>query len=502
MFKSLTSNKAIGVWVFLAGMLATFAGAPFFVWPLGIASLAFLYSLVRNAGSKKQAFGAGIVWGMGWQLSALYWLPRAFYMDADNDIWAGAFGGGPALLGLAFYGALGIALVCVAAYCAGSEDKRIRGLAGGLRPLVFAGGWVLIEFLKSLSPYGFPWLPLGAWLAGMPVMAQLASVGGVYLLSLILVSVAVLVSHKDYVRYGIAAVVLLAVAGFGAWRLHGVPVTASGAPLIRVVQPGIHGLHKWDPNTRYAFLQRTLAVAFPDVAKKPDVIVMPETAVAFYLNEQQDIRQLVAGKLQPGQTLLTGTVRREVPPLSRGPEDVLFYNSLVAMDATGKLLDVYDKHLLVPFGEEIPFHDWLNKLPLPFGLRTVSESRLDYARGTAPNLLNTPAGPVIGLICYEGIFPLFVARWAENAKFLVNITNDNWFTGTIALDQHAALARLRAIETGKPLVRAANTGLSIIVDGYGRTVAQLPEDASSLMDVPLPAAAPMTPFLRLVSWFE
>jgi apolipoprotein N-acyltransferase len=486
-------QRPIGIWVFFAGVPATFAGAPFFVWPLGVATLAFLYSLVRDAGSKRQAFGAGILWGMGWQLSALYWLPRAFYMDADNDIWAAVFGGGPALIGLALYGALGIALVCVAAFAAGPKYRSV----------VFAGGWVLVEFLKSLSPYGFPWLPLGAWLVNMPVMAQLASVGGVYLLSLILVGVAVLVSRKDYVRYGVAAVVLLAVAGFGAWRLQDAPVASNG-PLIRVVQPGIHGLHKWDPNTRYAFLQRTLAVAFPDnVAKKPDVIVMPETAVAFYLNEQTDIRQLVAGKLQPGQTLLTGTVRREIPPLSKGPEDVLFYNSLVAMDASGKLLDVYDKHLLVPFGEEIPFHDWLNRLPLPFGLHTVSESRLDYARGTAPTLLNTPAGPVIGLICYEGIFPLFVARWAGEAKFLVNITNDNWFTGTIALDQHAALARLRAIETGKPLVRAANTGLSLVVDGYGRTMARLPEDASSLMDVPLPPAAPRTLFLDLADrWFE
>jgi apolipoprotein N-acyltransferase len=95
-----------------------------------------------------------------------------------------------------------------------------------------------------------------------------------------------------------------------------------------------------------------------------------------------------------------------------------------------------------------------------------------------------------------------VAQWAESARYLVNITNDNWFTGTIALYQHAALARLRAIETGKPLVRAANTGISLVVDGYGRTVAQLPIDQSGVMDVPLPPAAPETPFVRLVSWLR
>ncbi|HEX2859318.1 MAG TPA: apolipoprotein N-acyltransferase [Alphaproteobacteria bacterium] len=482
----------IGLIVFLSGMFATVAGAPFFAWPAGVAAVAFLYGLVRNAQSKKQAFGAGLLWAMGWQISALYWLPRAFYMDAGNDMAAAIFGGGPAVLGLALYGALGIGAVCALAFAAG---PRWRAPA-------FAGAWVLLEILKSTTPYGFPWLPLGAMLVGSPWLLQLASVGGVFGLSLLILTVAILISSWSYVRYGVAAVLLLSVAMWGGWRLHVASLNpGEDGPTVRVVQPNIQGLHKWEASTRYAYLERTLQVAFPEglADKKPDVIVLPETAVAFYLDEELPVKEVVAGKLRPGQTLLTGTVRREIPPLARGPNDILFYNSLMAMDATGKLLDVYDKHLLVPFGEVIPFHALLNRLNIPF-IRTVSESRLDYAYGTAPSLLVTPAGPVVGLICYEGIFPFYVARWAQNARFLVNITNDNWFTGTIALDQHMALAKLRAVETGKPLVRGANTGISVVVDGYGREVARLPVNQSSLMDVPLPPVAPTPIFAQILGY--
>jgi apolipoprotein N-acyltransferase len=484
-------RNAIGIWVFFIGMFTTFADAPFALWPVGLATLAFLYGLVRRASGPRQAFGAGLVWALGWQVAALYWLPRAFYLDADRSVAAAVFGGIPALLGLALYGALGIGLVCALA----------RWTPARVRAPAFVAAWLALEVAKSLSPYGFPWLPLGAMFAPDPWLAQLASLGGVYLLSLLALAVAVLASRLSPARW-LAALALLGLsAGFGAWRLHQAPAVGQGATaLIRVVQPNIQTPSRWDPHLRYQYLLAALQVAFPPgITSKPALVVMPESAVAFFLDEETPIRGLVASHLAPGQVMLTGTVREEVPPTARDPRDNRYFNSLMAVGADGKILDLYDKHLLVPFGEQIPFHSLLNRLPLPFDLRTVSQSRLDYTPGTAAPLLMTPAGPALGLICYEGIFPLYVAQWAAHANFLVNVTNDNWFTGTIALAQHANLARLRAIETGRPLVRVANTGITLVADGYGRTVATLPVNTIAVADVPLPPALPATPFLRLVT---
>jgi apolipoprotein N-acyltransferase len=167
------------------------------------------------------------------------------------------------------------------------------------------------------------------------------------------------------------------------------------------------------------------------------------------------------------------------------------------LSVSGTLNEAYDKHLLVPFGEYIPARGLLESV-LPVPLRTISQSRLDYAAGVRDPRIATPAGVAVALICYEGIFPLYVGTHAAGARYLVNVTNDNWFTGTIALYQHAALARLRAVETGLPLVRVANTGLTLVVDGYGRVVRRLPINTPTYGDVGLPPIAPQTPFTELL----
>lgn len=175
-----------------------------------------------------------------------------------------------------------------------------------------------------------------------------------------------------------------------------------------------------------------------------------------------------------------------------------FYNGLTVLYADGSLGGWYDKQLLVPFGEYIPLRKVLDALPLPMPIKVMSQSRLDFTAGTASPLLTTPVGVALGLICYEGIFPYHVAKHAYGARYLLNITNDNWFTGTTALGQHATLERLRAVENGLPLVRVANTGQTMVVDGYGRVVRQLPINMAAFMDVPLPPALHPTILARLL----
>ncbi|MCP5405156.1 MAG: apolipoprotein N-acyltransferase [Pseudomonadaceae bacterium] len=477
------SSRPLGLPLLLAGMLTTLGFAPFFLWPLALLGVAVLYRAVLAARGPRQAFVAALVWGIGHQLTALYWLPRAFYLDADRSVEAAVAGGVPALLGLGLYGAVAYALVA-----AGARAAPMRW-----RAAAFVGLWVAVEVLKSLHPMGFPWLPLGAvWGGSLPLM-QSASIWGVHGLSLLVLAVALLLSRLQPWRWRTAAAVLLVLYTGGLARLAVAPATADGST-IRLVQPNIQSAHKWDARLRLEYLRQTLDVAYAPGRQDVQAIFMPETAVAFYLQEEDAVRGMVASGLVPGQSLVTGTVRRQtdtIPPR--------YYNSMVSMNAAGHFDGWYDKKLLVPFGEYIPFRKLIDALPLPAPVRVMSQSRLDYAFGTYDPHLPTAVGTGLALICYEGIFPYHVAKHAAGADYLINVTNDNWFTGTTALAQHATLERLRAVETGLPLVRVANTGITMVVDGYGRITASLPINTATLADVPLPPKLESTPWRQAVS---
>ncbi len=484
----LTAWHRLGNWRWpLSGALLTLGFAPFFVWPLALASVVVWMVAVQHAPTRRGAVWRSCAWAMGWQVSALYWLPWAFYRDSDSLLFA-ALGGGAAVLALACYGALVPMLAAALAW-------RFRTHFPAFGAILIAV-WMVCEVLKSLSPYGFPWLPLGAVWVGAPMLLQLASVGGVYLLGLCILVMAALIATWTPRGWVLAACVLALVAGFGAVRLRGAPdVQAAHGPVVRIVQPNIQSQHKWDPVLRWRYLAETLDVGLATGVSQtlPATVVLPETAVAFFLAQQADVQDFIGRRTPDGMVWLSGTVRRD--ETLAGPR---FYNSMVAIDDVGVPVASYDKHMLVPFGEFIPLRSVLDMLPLPLALRTLSQSRLDFTHGRAFSLLPTPAGPAAGLICYEGIFPLFAARQAQGARWLVNVTNDNWFTGTTALYQHAALEVLRAVETGLPLVRSANTGLSLVVDPYGRDIGRMPVAKTAFLDVFLPNAKNHTIFMGLL----
>ncbi|RYG61059.1 MAG: apolipoprotein N-acyltransferase [Alphaproteobacteria bacterium] len=489
------AHKPIGVWVMALGALMTLGYAPFHIWPLAVASLAGLWWLVKNAQSRKQVLGATLVWGMGHQLTALYWLPWAFFKDSGGS-WLSAIGGGvPAVVGLALYGSLAF---MIAALLAWQTGRRWNWYAGAT---VFVLAWVTLEFVKGLHPMGFPWLPLGAmWAYSVPLM-QGAALGGVWLLSTLILTFAMLM-HGGRRGVTAACALLVIVWGVGLYRVANMTVAskAERGNLIRVVQPNIQSAHKWDAQLRWQFLQETMQVALagdPSMTTPPTVI-MPETAVAFYLDREEDVRRAltdqIAARMPQGSGLVTGTVHSETDAAGV----THYFNSMAVMDTRGVLRSRYDKRLLVPFGEYIPARSWLEALPMPMTLRTFSQSRIDFTHGNRSGLLPTPAGYGLALICYEGIFPLQVGLDAPEARYLINITNDGWFTGTIALYQHAALTRLRAVETGLPVVRAANTGITLVFDGLGREIGRLPINTATYMDIVLPEPLEETPFLKML----
>jgi apolipoprotein N-acyltransferase len=219
-------------------------------------------------------------------------------------------------------------------------------------------------------------------------------------------------------------------------------------------------------------------------------LVWPESAFPFLLTERPEALQAIADLIPPGTTLITGAARGERQPGEMRP---LVFNSIYVIDADGEIAAAYDKVHLVPFGEYIPFQRVLGWL----GLRQLIALPGGFAAGTRLRTLDVPgAPPAAPLICYEIIFPGRVIEPGTRPGWLLNVTNDAWYGNTPGPYQHFLQARVRAVEEGMPLVRAANSGISAIVDAHGRIVASLPLATTGVVDGPLPAALSPTPYAR------
>jgi apolipoprotein N-acyltransferase len=224
-------------------------------------------------------------------------------------------------------------------------------------------------------------------------------------------------------------------------------------------------------------------------------VVWPETAVPFLLATSPDALAEIGNILPEGTSLLAGSARlaEDLPPQGGLPFD-RFYNSLLVIDDAGRVRGSYDKIHLVPFGEYLPFQDFLESL----GFMQLTGVRGGFSVGTGTILLEVPgAPPAAPLICYEIIFPDEVTQTGLRPGFLLNITNDAWFGSSAGPYQHFHQARVRAVEQGLPLVRAANTGISAVVDAYGRVLAEIGLGETGIADAVLPRALQPTLFAQL-----
>lgn len=459
-----------------AGGAAALGQVPWSVWPLGLAGFAVGLWLVATAPGARSGWWCGWAFGAGHFFVALHWITEPFQVDAARDGWMAPFAWGLMAAGLAlFWGLAG----AVAAHA-----PRARLLAA-----VLALG--AAEWARSVVLSGFPWaLPGHLWLGHAP--EQLAALGGAGALSLLTLGAAALLATGLRGAAGAAALVAAAFA-FGHWQA-GQPVPAPPGPVIRLVQPNADQSLKWQPEHAGTFFRRHLDLsAVPPDGPAPDLIVWPETAVPFLLEEPWDgLERMVAAA---GATPVAFGVQRT--------EGLRGYNSLAVLgrDALGapQVLAVYDKHHLVPFGEFIPggdlAADWLS---IP---SFAPKEGYGYSPGTGPALLDLGPGlgRVLPLICYEAVFAYF-PRAVDRPAWMLQVTNDAWFGDRSGPFQHLALNRLRSIETGLPLVRVANTGVSAVVDARGRITASLALNVQGHLDAALPAALPPTPYARFGGW--
>jgi apolipoprotein N-acyltransferase len=457
------------------------------LWPCLLAFAGLLH-LVRGSPGPRRAALLGWCFGFGHFLVGLYWIAIAFFTDAER------FGllAVPAILllcaGLALYPALATGLVAL---------WRWRSATAAALALAIA--WTACELLRSTLFGGFPWNLIGYAFAGSDAMMQFAAVAGVWGLSLLAVLIGALPgallepgSRARWWPVAAAGLLLLLLWSGGALRLAGAAAPAAPGPLLRLVQANISQEQKLQPELRAQSFRRLLELS-AQPAQGVQAIIWPESAAPYPLAREPEARRLIGLVVPPGGLLLTGGERFDLdsePPRA--------WNSLFVLDPSGTIVARYDKGSLVPFGEFLPLRGVLGRI----GLKKVTGGTIDFQPGPGRQTLTLPGLPPFSpLICYEAIFPGAVVDPGARPAWLLNITNDAWFGRSSGPYQHLAMARLRAVEEGLPLVRSANTGISVVIDPLGRITARLDLGTTGVLDAALPAplAAP-PPFARFGLW--
>jgi apolipoprotein N-acyltransferase len=485
----------------LAGAAAGLAHPPFGFLP-GLLGYALLLALIDAEDPRplRSALFRGWLAGVGYFSVSMWWITEPFMVDAKEQGWMAPF----ALIlmagGLALFWALAAGLY---------RALQPRGTG---RILVFAGCLAGFEWLRGHVLTGLPWdLPGETWAAGS-APSQMAAVVGAYGLTWITLAIAaapaVLAQAQSQRRgwrakalaLGLAALALAGLYGFGAWRLDSAARPRPGAPVIRVVQANIDQKNKWKPENLGMVFETYVDLTTRKAAAPPAIVIWPEGALPAVIGQLMAPGSPYAAHLRdavaPGQTLLMGANRAEAGSDGK----TRYFNSLVAFRREGeglRVTGVYDKHHLVPFGEYMP----AGQLAAKVGFRSLVHMEDDFSAGP-PSQPIAPFGlPAVQvLICYEALFPgvtrAGAARSGLRPAWILNISNDSWFGGGSGPLQHLNIASYRAIEEGLPIVRATPTGVSAVIDAYGRISpgARLGLGNLGVIDAPLPPALEKTPF--------
>lgn len=454
------------------GVLATLALPPFYAIPLLPVAFCGLYWLLVAAGSSRRSGLDGWWFGVGHFATGLYWIANALLVDAERFGWLVPFAAVGISGGLALFPAI-----------AGMYFFRFRHLGGFRGIWLFALYWLVIEWLRGHLFTGFPWNLTGYVWSFSDVTVQLYAYLGIYLTGFVTVLIslvpAALISgaSRRVCALAVAAFVCLLLLGYE--RLESAPQETVPGIMLRLVQPNIPQTLKWDPDYQMEGLQKLAALSVSEGKERVTHIIWPESAMPFMFRSGDVWAKRLAELVPPGGVLLTGVTRASGTPKS---DDFHLYNSLQAVDDQGRVLMAYNKAKLVPFGEFVPFRDILP-------IEKITHGSLDFTAGKKGQSYN-PGGlpPFRPLICYEAIFPELSG--SVHPAWLLNITNDAWFGDSTGPRQHLEMARARAVEQGVSLVRAANTGISVVVDAYGRVLKALPLGSAGVIDSPLPKATP------------
>jgi apolipoprotein N-acyltransferase len=461
------------------------------VWLLdGCAGKAASSRFGLNLSGLRQAADVGWWLGFGFFLAGLWWIGRALLVE-QGFAWALPLAVVALPAALALFMAFGFALA------------RLMWSSGALRCLALASGLGASEWLRGRVLTGFPWNAFGMALGANDLLAQTASLYGLY--GLTIMAVALFAGPAAVLRYdgrrtswgalGVLCFAWAAIIGYGAVRLSGPPRPATPGVRLRIMQPNLDQAEKFRPEDGESILGNYLALS--DRATSPSTsgvaqvthLIWPESAFPFILSRTPEALAAIQRALPEKTVLITGAARAE-----ENASGAIRYFNAIQVVRDGRILADYDKVHLVPFGEYLPLASSFERL----GVQSLVSTPGGFTPGSRRSFLRIPGLPlVLPLICYEAIFPIETGLPAApdlRPGLILNVTNDGWFGRTIGPYQHFAQARLRAIEEGLPLVRAANTGISAVVDPLGRVLTQAPVGIATVLDSTLPQRIPPTLF--------
>jgi apolipoprotein N-acyltransferase len=449
----------------LVGVVAAGGQAPFDTAALMLIGLLAAFVLAQRAARPREAAVTGFALGFGYFAVTLHWIVSPFLVDAARHGWMAPF----AVVLMAAGGALFWSLAFWMA----------RRLSAQLWVLVPC--WAGVELVRAYIFTGFPWAAPAQAMVDVRAGQSLAWIGphGLNLALMAAACALVVVWRRHwFLRALVLVPVMLAVIA---------PVTAVPAPLsgtvLRLVQPNAPQHEKWDPDKVGEFYIRQLtftAAAAGPALGAPDAVIWPETAIPWNLLYAETILQEISAAAN-GVPVVLGVQRTE---------GLRHFNTLIALGPTGQVVQSYDKHHLVPFGEYVPFGDVMAR----FGIVGLApQNGAGFSAGPGAALMDLgPLGRALPLICYEAVFAHDVNAAPARPDFIIHATNDAWFGTHAGPQQHLAQARMRAIEQGLPVARAANTGISAMIDPSGRITHSLGLGLAGFVDTALPLARPPT----------
>ncbi|AGT08192.1 apolipoprotein N-acyltransferase [Paracoccus aminophilus] len=472
----------------LLGVAGAFGQAPWGLWPLAVLGLAGITWRVGHAATPRIASFRALTAGFGYFALAMSWIVEPFLVEPEIYGWMAPFA--------LFFMALGGALFwAVPSWLAArlTSGWRARGVA-------FAAVIVLSDWCRGWLFTGLPWALTGHIWIDTPAAQTAALFGSTGLSALTMLAAALPVAlwrgkaraPAGAVRGTILSALLIASAWFYGTTRLAAPLPPDRPEVLRLVQPNAEQRLKWDPYWSQVFFQRLVDLSAGPTAdgSAPAAVIWPETAVNFLLEDAgsapADLTRLA------NAPVLLGIQRRE---------DERYFNSFVEFRRDGQIGQTYDKFHLVPFGEYTPWGDALSRLGISaFAARYGN----GYTPGVGPRTLHGLGDglpPVQVLICYEAIFSRHVIRSGpERPEWLLQITNDAWFGTVSGPWQHLAQTRLRAIESGLPMIRVANTGVSAVIDAHGNIRQEIDMNVEGRLDARLPAHLPPTLWSRTGDW--
>ena len=480
-----------------AGAISVLGIAPFNLWPVLFLTFPVMVWLIDGATAGRRGIWsaalAGYCFGFGYFVAGLYWIGYAFLVDAKTFAWLLPIAVIGLPLYLSIYTALGFALA------------RALWAPGPLRIITLAVSLTVTEWLRGHLLTGFPWNAFGYALTEPLALAQASALFGLWGLTFLAVAAFAspatfaddpAATRRPWLPVTLALCALVALTIYGAVRLASTPTEFVSGVKFRIMQPNLPQDDKFNYAAKQRVMRHYLTLSSRATAPQSAALggathlIWPEAAFPFLLAREPDALAQIAELLPPGTTLITGAVRAP-----DGTTGVITraYNSIYVIDADGTIVSIYDKVHLVPFGEFLPFQDFLERI----GIVQLTRVKGGFLAGDRHRLLDLHGAPrFLPLICYEIIFPAEIVPRGERPEWILNLTNDGWFGISTGPYQHLQQARVRAIEEGLPLVRAANTGVSAIVDPLGRVIKSLPLGAEAVLDGPLPRRIDATPYAR------